>query len=63
MDKAYVNIFFHLFEINLLSKKKGSGIVSIYRFKNKIFHVYADSWKGFKEHYFIVFPLTILTHN
>lgn len=63
MESTFLNRFLHVFEVNPFSKSQGSGLVSLLNLRNKIFHVYIDSRKKFKEGYFLVSSLSPLAHN
>lgn len=56
---GFINLFFHLFEINPFSTGKGSILVSTCHFKNEIFHVYIDL-SPFQKALFPAFPLSLL---
>lgn len=63
MDSVSLNLVYHLFEVNLPSKIRCCGLVSICQLRNVIFRVYIDTWKSFKDYYFLVFPLSPLSLN
>lgn len=63
MESTFLNLFFHLFEVNPLSKSRGSGLVSLRRLRNDIFRVYIESWKNWKRIIYLVLPLSPLAHN
>lgn len=59
MDSTSRNLFFHLFEVNPVSKGGGNyGLIFLYRSKNKFFHIYKERYKDFKEDYIFATPIS-----